>query len=488
MIAFLLSFCAAGLAYLLALTRLPRENPSTALLFGFALAFRLILLATPVSLSEDVYRYAWEGHLLAHGVNPYALPVNDPALDAYAIPLRARVAYADLASPYLPAAQVYFAGVAALAPGSVAAFQAAAALLDLAAGVLLLRLLRRVGIADKAVLLYLWNPLVMVEFAHGAHVDALLIVCVLAAVWGLLAASPRGRTLSALALAGAVLVKGWPLLAAPFFVARWGARRALLFGAAVFLPLAVFAAGAGWGLVGPLTGRGVFGALRVYAANWEFNSGGYAVLLRGLTLWLPAQTAQTAARAMALLLPGLLAFWLAWPELRAWLKDPFQRFLRWLPFCRPELAAPARTAPREEAALPSHTPAYGTLHGSERAFIRRLALPLALWLVLAPTVYPWYLTLTLALLPFFWPAADEAARRGPRSAPRAWLLPWLYFTFFSAFTYLAYMGVSAPPALRGMQMAAYLPFWGLLVVAVALNFSEFFVRSRQSNLSAKDPR
>ena len=91
--------------------------------------------------------------------------------------------------------------------------------------------------------------------------------------------------------------------------------------------------------------------------------------------------------------------------------------------------------------------------------LRQAILPFGLYLLLTPTVHPWYLTLVLALLPFYWPAPGEAL------AIRRWLWPWVYFMFFEAFTYLVYSGMSAPTGLVWIQTAAYLPFWGLLLWA-----------------------
>jgi hypothetical protein len=233
--------------------------------------------------------------------------------------------------------------------------------------------------------------------------------------------SKNGLTLSALALAGAVLVKGMPLLAAPVFIRRWGLGRVILFGVGVALPLVIFAAGAGWGLSGEADGRGVFGALRIYAASWTFNSGLYLILEKLLS--------PTAARLISVVFPaglGLLLGWKAWRGSSS--LDP-------------------------ENLSDIH-------HGAGiRRLVRWSALPLWVYLILAPTVHPWYLTLVLALLPFFWQAPGEDA------AVQRWIYPWVYFMVFEAFTYLSYIGLSAPDSLEWIQLAGYLPFWTLLIWA-----------------------
>src|SRR5687767_6013606 len=45
-----------------------------ALIFGFALLFRLLMLQTTPSLSDDIYRYVWDGRVQQAGINPYRYP------------------------------------------------------------------------------------------------------------------------------------------------------------------------------------------------------------------------------------------------------------------------------------------------------------------------------------------------------------------------------------------------------------------------------
>jgi len=411
MVPFLVAFSVAGSAYVIALFRLKYETPRLLTVWTIAVLLRLVMLFTPVSLSSDVYRYIWDGHILRQGINPYAQPVDSPLLDAYDTPLREQVNFAYMATPYLPAAQFYFAVVDRIAPQNPHAFQVAAAVLDLAAGVFMLLALRRFGLPDKAVLVYLWNPLVVVEFAHGAHVDVLMVFFLAVAVWAL-AGTNRGQfTLSALSLAVGVLVKGWPLLLAPLFSPRWGWARTTLFCTAVCVPLVYFAAGAGWGLAGPADGRGVFGAVRIYTAEWEFNSGLYYWLARWIT--------PEIARLLGLVVPAVIG---AAMGLRLWF-----------------------------------SPKTG-IHTLR--LVRLSAFPLAAYLLLAHTVHPWYIALMLALLPFFLPAPGEDP------LVSRWLWPWIYFMFFKAFTYLSYTGINAPDGLPLIQTAAYLPFWLLILWSI----------------------
>src|SRR5687768_7089583 len=69
-------YVAAFALYALAVVRLNRwaQLPRVGwVVLAVALATRAAFLATPPSLSGDLYRYLWEGQVLAHGFDPYRL-------------------------------------------------------------------------------------------------------------------------------------------------------------------------------------------------------------------------------------------------------------------------------------------------------------------------------------------------------------------------------------------------------------------------------
>jgi len=323
-----------------------------------------------------------------------------------------------MATPYLPAAEIYFAIIEFIKPQSPFAFQLAAALCDLGAGLVIIRILRILQIPAQAVLIYLWNPLIIVEFSHGAHVDGLMVFFFALALYGLVYQGRWGVSFSVLALAASTLVKGLTILAAPIFIPRWGFWRTILFGVAVVLPSAGFAYGAGWGIFGPADGRGVFGALRIYSTSWYFNS--------GLFVWIAKMLGDPFARLISFFLPaitGIILGILAWNLEKQKQKNIDGPFVY------------------------------------DRTLARWAIIPFGLYLILTPTVHPWYLALILSMLPYVWPGEGE------NEQVRRWIWPWLYFMFFEAFTYLAYSGIQKPGGLNWIQTIAYLPFWLLMIHA-----------------------
>jgi hypothetical protein len=50
------------------------------LLVAGTLAFTGLAVAGHPELSDDLYRYAWDGHVQASGIDPYRYPPDDPRL------------------------------------------------------------------------------------------------------------------------------------------------------------------------------------------------------------------------------------------------------------------------------------------------------------------------------------------------------------------------------------------------------------------------
>jgi hypothetical protein len=99
--------------YLLAVWIVTRARPSNSTLMiaiGFAVLFRVSILFTPPYLSDDIYRYIWDGRVQAAGINPYryipAAPELTQLRDATIYPKINRRDYAHTIYP--PVAQVVF--------------------------------------------------------------------------------------------------------------------------------------------------------------------------------------------------------------------------------------------------------------------------------------------------------------------------------------------------------------------------------------------
>jgi hypothetical protein len=229
---------AIGFIFLaLALARSGGRNIPRAglIVFGVAVASRLALLPVVPTLSDDIYRYVWEGRVAAHGHDPWGSSPLDPALAHLREgDIHPRINHPELAAIYPPLAIAGFAAVAALSP-TVAAMKCWVVLHDIVLVLLLLAWSRRGRAPPQAVIAYAWNPLVVVEYAGSGHHDPTAIVWLVAALFW----AERRPALSALSLAVGALTRLVPLLALPLLLPRWPWRARVL----ATVPIAL---GLGW--------------------------------------------------------------------------------------------------------------------------------------------------------------------------------------------------------------------------------------------------
>ncbi len=250
---------------------------------------RLVLLPLAPELSDDIYRYLWDGHVLASGINPYGHAPADEALASIRTAWHGEINHPEVPTIYPPLAQLLFAAVATAGAGAVLAAKLLWLGFDLGCGLLLHRIAERTGRNPAPVLVwYLWSPLLIVETAWSAHFDAvglfLLAALILAcsggtgraggaarvsrrrtsAPGGLIPALMRGALLAA-----ATLVKIAPAAALPALVRRHGWATLVTFAAvcaAFWLPFSG---------VGPAA---LTEGLRTYARHWSANEGAFAVV------------------------------------------------------------------------------------------------------------------------------------------------------------------------------------------------------------------
>jgi alpha-1,6-mannosyltransferase len=198
-------------------------------IFLFAIIFNLLLIPSRPNLSDDMYRYIWDGRVQAAGINPYQYPSNAPEL-AYLrdSQIWGSMNRADAVTIYPPGAQTVFAATWRVFPDSIAGMKLVMIAATLLAGWLLVKLLRALGQPPERVLIFLWSPLLIIEIAHAAHVDALYLPLIVGAFW-LRVRSPSDRVrwryeaAIGVLLGLATLVKLYPVLLVPCL---WSVRNA----------------------------------------------------------------------------------------------------------------------------------------------------------------------------------------------------------------------------------------------------------------------
>ena len=254
----------AAIAYVVALWLVSKQAVATrrelCVCLLLAVGWRLMLLGAAPLVSDDVFRYLWDGRVQQHGLNPYETVPSDPSLALLHTDLTRQIDPTNAALPtiYPPAAERFFLLVTVVHE-SVLAMAVAIVLCDLLTVLLLWRWLVVTGRNPWWVLTYAWHPLVALEAAGGAHID---VVGTLLLVSGAYALSRRRSLLAAVALAGSFSVKFLPVVLIPLLWRRIDLRHGLL---ATGLVLLLYVPFSGESFIPPI------GSLGVYVEQWRFN-------------------------------------------------------------------------------------------------------------------------------------------------------------------------------------------------------------------------
>jgi len=194
-------------------------------LLGAGILFRLIFILAIPNLSQDFYRFIWDGRLMANYVNPYLFTPNEYLLNGASYLAQAETLIAGMGSlsasnfsNYPPINQLLF-GVAGFFSktsilGSVIVFR----LMMLAAdvGIVLLgrKFLIKIGKDPKHIFWYFLNPFIVIELTGNLHFEGVMLFFLLASIYFL---SKNKWILSSILLGVSVSVKLLPLLFLPLF-------------------------------------------------------------------------------------------------------------------------------------------------------------------------------------------------------------------------------------------------------------------------------
>jgi len=314
----------------------------------FAILIRLLLLPLAPSLSDDGYRYVWDGMLQWEGLNPFLYLPTDAALVALTgHPVFAQLNSADYFTVYPPLSQMAFFFGGWLQPESWFWSFMVIKFVIVVAEVGALFLLARM-VSARALVLYAWNPLVVVEVAGQAHTEGLLVALLMMTVWAYRAGRPR---LSLFTLSAAIWVKLFPVFLIPFLLRRVGWRL-------VWVPVLTSLL-----IVTPYWSPEVISngvdSLKLYIELFDFYSGPYLSLK-----WLSYRLGGTPG------LEGVLGVMIA---------VSYLAYLGWL------YVADGRR---------------GGYRGKSWSLAQVFCLALAGYLVASRTIHPWHFLALLVLIPF----------------------------------------------------------------------------------------
>ena len=195
------------------------------ILIGLTLLFRLIFLFAIPNLSQDFYRFIWDGRMILEGLNPY-LHLPETFIQQGTSPVyNAANLYDGMGqlngshyTNYPPLNQLCFLIAAIFANksilGSVIVLRSILILADI--GILYFgqKLLKAMQLPVSLIFWYLLNPFVIIELTGNLHFEPVMLFFL---VWSLYKIQQQKWIWAAVLLACSVSVKLIPLLFLPLF-------------------------------------------------------------------------------------------------------------------------------------------------------------------------------------------------------------------------------------------------------------------------------
>ena len=265
-------------------TWLSSKSPSitTKKILALAIVARCILFFAFPNLSDDIYRFVWDGRLAHLGINPMTvLPSKVVGID----PNLSDALFGQLNSPeyftvYPPFSQwVFYASTFIPTDGlraELLIMRGIILLFELFSLYGIIKLLKFLGQDSSLVSWYGLNPLVIIEVTGNLHFEGVMI-CFM--IWGLYFLFRSNMLASGLFWGLSILTKLLPLMFMPLIWFSQKRSSVLRFG---MLTMIVLLLGFGPYLIYSVNaGTGFTDSLDLYMRKFEFNASIY-YLLRGL--------------------------------------------------------------------------------------------------------------------------------------------------------------------------------------------------------------
>lgn len=382
--------------------------------FGLvALTFAILTLTRP-TLSDDMYRYVWDGRVQAQGISPYHFPPNAPELvDLRDTEIYPSINRKSVVTVYPPAAEAAYALLWRIVPDSFHWFQIVLAFGTLTAGWLLTYLLRDLNLSPARAFIFLGSPLLAFETAHAAHVDGLILPFLVGAWW----ARVRERDgLVGMLLGVATAMKFYPALLLPFLWhsqhknGRWITPLAFITTVACFyLPYVL------------ISGSDVLGFLPSYFKE-TFNVGPLVAWLRHV-LWELGWQSQNRVTIISL---GLIIVFALWAILKP--------------------------APNAETA------------------IKRCILPIGAVTLLSQNLFSWYMLWLLPLIAIFIVPSNKKWKDFTLPRLDAWTGWWL----FCGLVALSYTFFIEWKPVNAAIYAQFVPLYAILLFDLVRRYAKRF--------------
>jgi alpha-1,6-mannosyltransferase len=247
-----------------------------------AIGLRLVFLFAIPNLSQDFYRFIWDGRLILTGLNPYLTTPNDLIFSQPTLFPQMKLLFDGMGplsaghySNYPPIHQLPFIIAAIFSKHSILGAVIILRLLLISADLGILfygkKLLRKLQLPTKNIYWFILNPLVIIELTGNLHFEGLMLFFFVMALYYI---HTKKWHLAALTMAVSIAVKLVPILSLPLFLNKLGWKKSIRFYLSIGIVFALF-------FLPFLSGdfiKNYSATIGLWFSNFEFNASFYYLL------------------------------------------------------------------------------------------------------------------------------------------------------------------------------------------------------------------
>jgi len=282
------------------------------LLLWFGIGFRFLFIFSIPTLSNDFYRFIWDGNLISEGLNPYSyLPSELIEREDFRNSGFYDQLYTGMGNfsqnnytNYPPLNQILFWLPSVFTKNitiHIIFYRLIMIGADIGTFIIGRRILKSLKLNEKNILYYFLNPFIIIELTGNLHFESVMIFFLVLSFYFL---GSNKQKVSSVFLAFSVLIKLVPLIFLPLIIRKAGIKNGLVFsiitGIIVFTSYIPF--------INPEFTGNYLNSLNLYFQKFEFNASIYYIVREVGYMVKGYNIIQTAGPVLSIISTALIIF------------------------------------------------------------------------------------------------------------------------------------------------------------------------------------